>query len=282
MSIDRDDRFDRSDRDRSDRNDRSDDLAVSDAELVRFLDGELADADLGSLGASVAASPEIAERLDTLRRRSDALSALLADVDPDQGRIRERAAVMRRQLVRTRRPPATWGRMSPALRAAAVIALLLVGAFAVPPARAWVVDRVRDVVEALGLAGPPASAGDPGATAPAGPDGPAGADMSVTFNVPGDTFEIHLTAPAVIVVERATGATGSAEGEAGPDGRAAGPAFVVLPGALRIDAAAPGTTVRVTLPPSVTAVRVRGADASVAVHPLPGVGQTLRIEPPGP
>lgn len=299
MTTDRDDRY-------------------SDDELVRYIDGELDDADADALRARVADAPETAHRLDTLRRRSHGLAALLAHVDPDQHEIRQRADLMRQRLHArvaeaeqaaetaeaaeigqatpsrrigrsarggpSGRARFAWSRPTPALQAAAVVLLLLAGAFAVPPARAWVVDRVRDVAEALGLAAPVAPAVDPDHT---GPAGPAGADMAVTFTVTGETFDIHLTRPAALLVERGTGTTGSAEADAASaddaasaPGPAAAASFVVLPGGLRVDGASPGSTVRVTLPPTVTAVRVRVGDAPATTHTMPGVGETLRLGPP--
>lgn len=253
---------------------------MTDAELIRYLDGELVDAESEALSARLAAEPGLSERLDTLRRRSARLSVLLAEADPTDLEVHRSAhAILAtlRESSRQRVLPAAsqpWFRRAPvAMRAAAAIALLLGLALAVPPARAWVVERVREVAEALGLTSP--SAPVPEASPDVSGAQPVGAEVGVTFTVAPGTFEVQVPQPVGnLILRRGDGATGSAEAPGVP-----GVSFVVLPGGLRIEGpASASASYVVTLPAEVTSVRVRVGDGLSVLHSLPAAGEELRID----
>ncbi|MGD8276855.1 MAG: zf-HC2 domain-containing protein [Gemmatimonadota bacterium] len=131
----------------------SPDAAVDDADLVRYLDGELDGRERARVEHAVAHDPSLAARLEQLRGRSARLSALLEGTDPELaaegnarrtrgagGKIIELNAAwaaqqgMPARMVPPPRPVPGW------LRAAAIIAVLLGGSLFVPPVRAWIVD----------------------------------------------------------------------------------------------------------------------------------------------
>ena len=246
---------------------------MTDAELVRYLDGEIEGGPRAALEARIAAAPGAAARLEALRRRSTRLATLLAELDPPATQVNESAAAIRPVVAAGVAPARAWPPGPAPLRWAAAIALLLAAAFTVPPARAWMIERARDVAEALGLAA---------ASPEAAPDAPAGsaadaaqaASLSVTFAVSADTFEIQAPARGRLTVRRGAGAAGSAASAGTPGGD-----LVVLPAGLRIE----GTTTRdaryeVTLPASVAAVRVRVGAGAATVHALPAAGAALVID----
>jgi anti-sigma factor RsiW len=146
--------------------------AASDAELIRYLDGELNADERARVDAAVAGDVALADRLARLRARDERLRALLADADPSeadtraanpatrtageprasaqQGRTVQSDATVRpiegaramrtRRLASSRAPGGHW------LRAAAVILALLGASLFVPPVRAWIVDRLESLV----------------------------------------------------------------------------------------------------------------------------------------
>lgn len=268
---------------------------VPDADLVRYMDGQLGAAERAALRLRIDASPEAVDRLQTLRRRSSALSRLLSHTYPAGSRIEHAAAAIRERLsdeapqampatdihsfspVRegNRVPGGGRVRRPGVHRAAAMVTLLLVaGAVAVSPVRAWVGDRIRYVAEAIGVTGATIDPLQPGSPAA------AGADLAVTFSVSGETFEIRVPRPAgVLVIRRGAAATGSAEAESGAEADLLGGAtFVVFPDGIRIEAAAPDAVYRVTLPAAIRSVRVHAGDAEPTVHRLPGGQGVLRID----
>jgi len=247
--------------------------AVTDAELVRYLDGEIEGAPRAALEARIAAAPDTAARLDTLRRRSARLSALLAELDPSAADVQQSAEAIRPATAAGARPSRGWLPGPASLRWAAAVALLLGAALAVPPARAWMVERARDAAEALGLLD---TAPEPAVEAPTGaaPDAIQAAPVRVTFEVRADTFEIEAPPRGRLIVRRGAGPTGSAESAGAP-----GVDLVVLPTGLRIE----GTTTDdarydVALPASVAAVRVRAGAGAALLRALPAAGEELRID----
>ncbi|HEX7090624.1 MAG TPA: hypothetical protein VF192_10860, partial [Longimicrobiales bacterium] len=244
---------------------------MTDAELVRYLDGEIEGAPRAALEARIAAAPDAAARLDTLRRRSARLSALLADLDPPLEEVQQSAAAIRPMVAAGAARARGWLPGPALLRWAAAVALLLGAALAVPPARAWMIQRVRDAAEALGLLD---TAPEPAVETPAGaaPDALQAASVRVTFEVHVDTFEIEAPPRGRLVVHRGPRASGSAEAAGVP-----GVAFVVLPTGLRIEGpATDDARYDVALPASVAAVRIRAGDATL-LHALPPAGEELRI-----
>ena len=246
---------------------------MTDAELVRYLDGEIVGAPRAALEARIAAAPEAAARLEALRRRSARLSALLTDLDPSAEAVRQSAAAIRPTVHVGGRPFRGWLSVPAPLRWAAMIALLLVGALAVPPARAWMVERVRDAAQALGLLD---SAPEPAVEAPTAgaQDAPQAASVRVTFEVRADTFEIEAPPRGQLIVRRGADATGSAESAGAP-----GVNLVVLPAGLRIEGATTDDArYDVVLPPSIAAVRVRAGAGAPMLRALPPAGEELRID----
>ena len=220
-----------------------------DADLIRHLDGE----PHGEVSAEAQA------RLEILRRRSGRLSGLLAQLDPGAAETNASAAAIRARLAQRTGLPV-------ALKIAASIVLLLGVTLAVPPARAWVLQRARAAAEVLGLAARGKTASAP-VTSKAG-EIPQSAAVRVSFPVTSDTFEFVVTPPAgQIVVRHSENSLGTAEATGAPDN-----AFTVLRG-LRIEGPpSPGAIYTITLPNHVTAVRLRGR-----VLPLPATAE-LRLD----
>jgi hypothetical protein len=112
-------------------------MTANDADLVRYIDGELDEAGRARVEAALADDIELAARLETLRRRGTRLRRMLQQNDPPPaaGSLPERGAVADEDVKRAGSPALTL------MRAAAVL-LVLVGIFSlVPPLRAWIVDR---------------------------------------------------------------------------------------------------------------------------------------------
>ena len=245
---------------------------MTDAELVRYLDGEIEGAPRAALEARIAAAPDAAARLDTLRRRSARLSALLAELDPSVEEVQQSAAVIRPTVAAGAERSRRWLPGPAVLRWAAAVALLLGAALAVPPARAWMIERVRNAAGALGLLH---TAPEPAVKMPTGaaPDAAQAASVRVTFEVRADTFEIVAPPRGRLVLRRGTGPSGSAETSGAP-----GADLVVLPTGLLIEGATTDDArYDVELPASVAAVRVR-AGAAAVLHALPPTGEELRID----
>src|SRR5262245_48963579 len=100
---------------------------ITDAELIRYLDGELDAGTRSALDRRLASAPEAAARLEALRRRSRAMSQFIRSANPSGPATRASADAIRPLM--TQPPRANW---TPLLKIAAVIAVLLVGV-AVPP-----------------------------------------------------------------------------------------------------------------------------------------------------
>jgi hypothetical protein len=112
-----------------------------DAELIRYLDGELDGAAAARVDAALATHPPTRERLEQLRRRGERVGDLLRQTDPDV------PAALATNPFRTTASGNANGSANWLLRAAAVL-LIAAGAITlVPPLRAWVVDGVQRVLE---------------------------------------------------------------------------------------------------------------------------------------
>jgi len=132
----------------------SPDAAVDDADLIRWLDGELDDDERARVDDAVARDPALAARLEQLRGRAARLSALLQGTDPDLAVV---AGVSHAPVAKVIELNAAWAARQgmPArtvpppqpvpgwLQAAAIIALLLSASLLVPPVRAWIVGLLR-------------------------------------------------------------------------------------------------------------------------------------------
>lgn len=207
---------------------------MTDADLIRYLDGE----------PHGAVAPEAQARLDLLRRRAERLSRFLGELDPSEAQTQASAAAIRPLMTRRiRNTPAV-------LKLAAAIALLLGLALAVPPARAWMLERGRAVAESFGFV----TSAPRQATHSPVPSAPELAAVQISFPVSTDTFDI-AAAPAAgqLIVRSSSERLGTAEAVAAP-----GSTFTVLRG-LRIEGpASAAATYTITLPAHVIAVRVRG------------------------
>lgn len=254
--------------------------AVSDADLVRFLDGELPEEEHARLAALIEADPASADRLRTLRRRGASLGGILRDYGPDDYDVSEAGRTARarlglndiRSIQSARRRPAVASSGTPVwARAAAVVTLLLLGALATPPARAWVAGTLARLSEIL--SGDQASS-PPLVPAPAEPDD----EVSITFAVPADTFELHVGgSPAGQLLLLATDAASASARAIGDP--AAG--LTLLPAGLRIEAGgSPDAIFRLELPHG-RVVRVFLPDAAPALYTLPAPGEPPVVLPLG-
>ena len=192
--------------------------AVTDAELIRYLDGELDDDERDRIDEALAGDPVLARRLAQLRTRAERLSALLGATDAAPAvaaappaasapvaaappaapaRVIDLNAAWAAQQgvpphpVRPYRPLPGW------FRAAAVVAFLLAGALLVPPVRAWIAGVLTRVFDG-GDEATPATGSQPVATTPID-------TLSITFATGSATFTIEFAAaPAAgrLVVER--------------------------------------------------------------------------------
>ncbi len=265
--------------------------AATDAELIRYLDGELDEAERTRMDAALAHDPALAGRLETLRRRNARLRALLNATDPSEAEVRaahdaivrahatgaavgiERGATIhsieavRQSRARRDVPPPASG--SHWLRAAAVIAALLAAGLLVPPVRAWIVDRI----ESLGTEVEPDVGASPD-TRPveAGP-------VIYTIPVTGPTLEILVDAvqAAGELTVRVADVT---EATIEPLGAAADPVLVVPGGSrVRVQSGTASTAgYRLTLPSSVTTLRVRIGGGPARTFELdPAAGRVITI-----
>jgi hypothetical protein len=240
---------------------------INDLELVRYLDGELEPQERSALDSRLAAAPDAAARLEQLRHRSRNLSELLRTAAPSGREARASAEVIRplmtKQSVRFGWPPY--------LKAAAVVALLLMGAFAVPPARAWLLARLLDARAALGLGSAPSTTP---IAAPAPPaTGVSTTEVIYSFQVTSDTFSIEVLQTAgELIVERTSDSSASAELSGGEPG-----SLLVLPRGIRIEGPSTARTVyTISLPERVTVVRLE-RNTGVTLHTLRS-GQPLKVD----
>jgi anti-sigma factor RsiW len=253
--------------------------AVSDADLIRYLDGELDADESERIEAAIAGDDTVAGRLAMLSRRDRNLSALLDAVDPtDQetqaadpslrvAGIPGQAASVSRGAAKTMESPlvrsiesgrrkrqrsvsavgttgARW------LKAAVIIFALLGAGLLVPPVRAWIVDRLETI----------AGAEETGVEVSPEVTSEGGAAVSYGIPVTGAVLDVTLDeaqAGGELVVESADVPNARIE----PLDAAAGDPVVVTSNAVRIDngpASAGGY--RLTVPRSVRSVRVRFGD----------------------
>ena len=236
---------------------------ITDAELIRYLDGELDAGTRSALDQRLASAPEAAARLETLRRRSRAMSQLMRAANPSGPATRASADAIRPQM--TLRPRMQWESY---LRTAAVIAILLVG-FAVPPVRAWLLARLLSASRVFsGETSTPMPSLEPASR----PAPSTSSDVVYNFTVTADTFDLEVTQKAgTLVVKR------SDDGSASAEARAAGTSFLVLPRGLRIEGPANAQALyTVAMPARVQVLRLhRGT--GVSLHTLTGGNLTIDL-----
>jgi hypothetical protein len=265
---------------------------VSDADLVRFLDGEAEGAERDALAARIAADPAATERLATLRARTADLGSWLRDLGPWDGEIADAARVLRDRLriggtgvttaarvevaratdgQRARRGAGVRGLVHatpPLLRAAAIVLVFASAALAVPPARAWLVATAARVADALGLRAPP--------PAPAAASPEAGPDVTYHFPIAGDTLYLQVsgTPAGQVVLRRTASANAYAELSGG------GGASVVLEADRRIRYVSAGSTAAVLtlgLPSHVSVASVRVGEAAAIAYRIPADGRAETV-----
>jgi anti-sigma-K factor RskA len=213
-----------------------------DAELVRYLDGELSPIERARVERDIAADTAVASRLAALRQRTAGLQALLAHGDPHM----EAPRVL---LAHRARAP----RAATLLRAAAIVLAVLALGMLVPPVRAWVAASFARIAGSA----PPSGEATPLTASPSA----AGA-LRITFAVHGDAFQVAVDYPqaeGTISIRRTAATTdeGAQRGAAEIHG-AADADMLVLPGVLRIRNQ-PGdrASYSVVLPERVTDVTIR-------------------------
>ncbi|MGH8436827.1 MAG: hypothetical protein ACRERX_20745 [Pseudomonas sp.] len=237
---------------------------ITDAELIRYLDGELLGTDRSELDTRLAAAPAAARRLAVLRQRSARLSSLIGaadanDLETQRSARSTRAAV---EQAMNRRPRVL--RLSPALQAAALITLLLGFGLAVPPVRAWMIEQVLQLVEAM--SGSRAETLQPGEAPPADVP-PQAAPLAIQLTVTSDTFTVQVAGAAgQLVVQRDT--IDQAQAEPSTLG---GANLVFMRNGLRIEGGSAATVHALRLPEHVRVLVLRRA-GRVEVHPLAGPG----------
>lgn len=228
---------------------------IDDGVLVRYLDGELSASEREGVEQHTGSCADCTERIEALRRRSEALGRLLREVDaawlasPPAARRGRRRPLLSRRLL-----------------AAAATLLVVAAVTVVSPLRAWIVERSRALWEFV--VGSSASEGEDAA----GDRAQASPFASVSFAPATRTLVIE-------VAERQDAGTVTVESVETPMVSAtiaggAGPGdLVVLPGRLRIANAASSTaSYRVSVPPGIERVEVWVAGAVVV---------TLRPSQPG-
>lgn len=235
--------------------------SVTDAELIRYLDNELGEAERTEIAGRIARDTASSARLDTLAARSRELSGWLVSLDPAGHEVTEAGRAIRQQNVfdgRAGRGSSFRG-VSPLLRAAAIILLATGTAMAVPASRAWLLQTIERAAHSLGITTTPEGAQ---------PVDPAGAEVVHTFVVSGTHFLVEVAgAPTgTLVLER------SLEDGATARVHAAGATqLTVLPAGLRIESAGVADAIyEITLPRSITHVLLRVAgEAEMNLTPGP-------------
>lgn len=199
------------------------DSAVQDADLVRYLDGELDTADRKRVADALASDPTLSRRMEQLRARASRLTALRQAIDPDPSevpthgtaphvsKVVELNAAWAAQQGVEPHIVAPYRPMPGYLRAAAVIAALLAASLLVPPVRAWIVATFRSIA---GEDAEAAAIGQPDTLMPIN-------TFSISFATAAPAFTIEFTAaPAAgrLVIASTAGGRVSAEvhGEPGP------------------------------------------------------------------
>ena len=220
---------------------------MTDAELIRYIDGELDERSRADLEARVAAVPAAAERLRVLRDRSARLGPLLRAADPSAAEMQASARAIRDSVMTstaTRRP-------SVLLRAAVLAAVVIGAAMLVEPVRAWVLERARAVAEAVGLV-----EAAPGAPTDVTPE----ATPAWSFSVPWEQPVLELdagSARGTLVVRRS-----AADGVRLESTDATTTDVLITPGGLRLAGGTETPAVyTLTVGPSISELRLRSAGA---------------------
>jgi hypothetical protein len=222
---------------------------INDAELIRYLDGELTAVDK----AAIDASPEATARLNQLRKRSARMSALLQTANPDADEVTHSAERIRPQMHPVKRQRLS---MSAPMRVAAAITLLLGFGMVIPPVRAQIVDWVRQAAATVGFTTESTAPTEPVTPAPVQPaPEPVVPAVTVHFDVTADTFDItHSLTAGTLVIQRWVEIRGLAESTR------ADAEFVFVPRGVRITSATTADAVyTIKLPARASTVRIQSA-----------------------
>lgn len=237
-------------------------LHLADGDLVRYLDHELVGRDFRQTMQHLARCMTCEHRLEHIREQSDAASRLFDGerVLPGDSVRAEAWAAVEQAAWRSRRRA-----KAPALdrwRAAAVIALLMVGTVALhPPLRAWVTEQIAVLTGTVQPASPRV------ASLPEPPAAPKPLGSAVSFVPAGEVFSVefdHAQRGGEIRVSVANVAAASAQEVGGT-----GAEMLVLPAALRIanDPASDADYVLV-LPAGIQQLQIRVGSARVTAVSL--------------
>jgi hypothetical protein len=258
---------------------------LDESDLLHLVDGDLPPMERDVYLLHVAQCEACAEQLQTLRRRTSNLSALLAEVElPDDfvyPRMPERPATVHPLLPQR----GGWMRSGWA-RAAAVVLLVALPFAGVAPLRAWAMDRLGAAwSEVRGLFGGDSDAPAPTpqpAPAPAAPAAPAETAGSTLFFTPsGARFALTIgsaQAGGSLTIGRAEGSEGTVEVTGGTSETP-----VVSESSVRIENEAASTaSYRVLLPPSVRTLTVRIGSASAVTldAAVLAAGRTMDLSAP--
>lgn len=234
--------------------DEHNELAAGDAELVRYIDGELSPDDRARVEAAIAGDAQLASRLETLRARQQRLRTMLERSDtPVPDRPAEPSA---------HEAPAARG-SAWLLRAAAIVLVLAGIVSLVPPLRAWIVDQLTRV-----------TAPDPNAPPPPPPvsDVPDTADIAFRHVFQNFDFElVNAQREGTLRIRVAEVEQVAAEMHT----RTGAEQFFHIPEGLRI-LNVPGSVAdyEITIPPAVRRVRVVVGGRELAVYStLPAEGK---------
>ncbi|MBR9989510.1 MAG: hypothetical protein KFH98_07130 [Gemmatimonadetes bacterium] len=257
---------------------------VSDALLMQYMHDELGPVERARLEEELARTPAVADRLHVLKQRTRRLSALLDSMNPTQQEVQASAEAIRPTVIadgagshaETTVAAADivthtswWRQPAPALRAAAVVTVLLGGVLLVEPVRAWVLDQVRTAAESVGLI-----SAAPVVETPVTPVAPAtGADLRLSFPWSSIVFEISAGSAAGRIVAAAGTDVQVTVEVAG----SAGTTLMVTPAGIRIEGASdPEAVFTITLPPVVQTLRLNH-DGRIVEHAVPAGGPLLLL-----
>jgi anti-sigma factor RsiW len=281
----------------------------ADADLIRYLDGELAADERSRVEAALATDAGLAGRFAVLKRRSTRLAALLGTIapsaaetaaadpsrmygdvaaGPDSGtdvvsldavrRARREAPVVPPGVTRDIVDPGATSGSLPLrssqprwLRAAIIIIALSIGAVFVPPVRAWIVHQLQRLAPSTPVVTPSLAPAPHAEVEPGALDLEFEVGRAATFEI---TIE-RVQAGGELVVRSADVERASAARRGGVDGED----LLVWSGGLRISNSAASTaSYELVMPARVRSVMVRiGARAPVPIE-LAGPGAS-RVVP---
>lgn len=234
---------------------------LSDGDLVRFLDTEGDPAERERMGGHLRGCSPCGQRLESLRRRSQRLSVLLAQATPAAPEPDVLAAVRARKR-RQAAPP--W------MRAAAMIIVVLGAALMAEPVRAWVADLLG--FQRTELAAPSQPESQPGPVTPTAPE----AGTRVQFTPTAGEVELDVASyqsGGAISLQAAEVPEVTVQVQGGTAD------LLVLPSGIRIGNSPESTAdYQVTLPSGVRQVSVRVGGGTPRVIPAARIAAGERLD----